>query len=670
MRIAFTHNLRTSGAEEQAEFDTPETIAALAAALTRRGHDVHLVEVSGPASRLVARLESLRPDLVFNTAEGSHGRYREAFYPALFDQLGLPFTGSGAYGCTITLDKQATKMLVAAHGVPTPGWTLVARDQPLKLDGLRFPLIVKPNFEGSSKGITSDSVVDDEAALNARLEEMLREYPDGLLVEEFIVGRDVTVPFLSGVGEDGGVLEPAAYIFAPAAVAGRKHVIYDYDLKNEHEDAVSLQVPAELPAGVRAELVRHTATAMRVLGIRDLGRADFRLDEDGRVHFIEVNALPSLEPGASIYLSAARAGLPTVDDVLNHVIGLAANRAPRRSRRFGTGDLRIGLTFNLKRVDPNSGDDSEAEYDSHETVGALRGALERLGHEVIELEATPELMSILPATDIDLVFNIAEGIGGRNREAQVPAMLELLDIEFTGSDAATMAITLDKGLAKRIVAQAGVPTPAFALLRTGLEALPAGLTFPAVVKPNAEGSSKGVASTSVVRNETELRAVASGLCRRYRQPVLVESFLPGREFTVGMIGESEPRVLPPMEIVFEPASGDLPVYTFSQKLECDGSVRYEAPAHVDRELGIELERVARQCWDALGCRDVARIDMRLDARGRVHFIECNPLPGLTPGWSDLCLIATGAGLDYDSLVGEVLAPAVRRLLERRSEERG
>ena len=167
MRIAFTHNLRTNNTEEQAEFDSPVTIAALTAALTRLGHDVNLIEVSGPASRLVARLESLRPDLVFNTAEGSHGRYREAFYPALFEQLGLAWTGADAYSCALTLDKQASKMLVAARGVPTPAWRYVAANSAWSAAGLRFPVIIKPNFEGSSKGVTQDSVVEDPDQLAA-----------------------------------------------------------------------------------------------------------------------------------------------------------------------------------------------------------------------------------------------------------------------------------------------------------------------------------------------------------------------------------------------------------------------------------------------------------------------------------------------------------------------
>jgi D-alanine-D-alanine ligase len=158
MRIAFTHNLQLSTAEEEAEFDTPETVAGISACLRKLGHQVEPIEVSGPASRVVARLEALVPDLVFNTAEGSVGRFREAFYPALFDRLGLPFTGSDAYVCALTLDKRLTKLVAAQYGVTTPRFCFVEDVTQLSLaDALDFPLIVKPNFEGSSVGITVES---------------------------------------------------------------------------------------------------------------------------------------------------------------------------------------------------------------------------------------------------------------------------------------------------------------------------------------------------------------------------------------------------------------------------------------------------------------------------------------------------------------------------------
>lgn len=329
--------------------------------------------------------------------------------------------------------------------------------------------------------------------------------------------------------------------------------------------------------------------------------------------------------------------------------------------------LRVGLTFNLKRVQSTmDGEvDSDAEYDSPKVIGAIRGAIESYGHEVVEIEATPELPAIIGASGVDVVFNLAEGLHGRNREAQVPAILEMLDIPYTGSDAATMAIALDKALAKRLVAQAGIPTAPFMVMTSGDEALPPAFRFPAIVKPVAEGSSKGVMKTSVVQNEAELRGLVRSIVGKYRQGALVEAFLPGREFTVALLGETDPRVLPPMEIVFINPQSKTPVYAFDHKLDWSTEVQYDRPANVDPALLAELSRVAKGSFAALGCRDLARVDLRIDSEGRVNFIEVNPLPGLSPGWSDMCLVAESAGMDYRTLIGEILAPAIRRLAAKK-----
>src|ERR1700674_751194 len=217
MRIALTHNLRLSDSEEEAEFDTRQTVDALASAIERLGHRVERIEVSGPASRTVARLEAFGPDLIFNTAEGRRGRFREAFFPALFDELGMPYTGSDAYALAITLDKQITKLVLTQHGVTTPRWQFVERAEQLQVNALRYPVMVKPNFEGSSKGITQDSVVEDPLRLHEAVAAALARYPAGLLVEEFIAGRDVTVPYLETDAADrGGLLQPVENVVDPA----------------------------------------------------------------------------------------------------------------------------------------------------------------------------------------------------------------------------------------------------------------------------------------------------------------------------------------------------------------------------------------------------------------------------------------------------------------------
>ncbi len=340
----------------------------------------------------------------------------------------------------------------------------------------------------------------------------------------------------------------------------------------------------------------------------------------------------------------------------------------REGKRTGrrAGAIRVGLVYNLRRVTVADGD-AEAEFDTPTTIEALSNAIRAQGYEVVKLEANAELPVRLREARVDMVFNIAEGLIGMNREAQVPALCEMLGIEYTGSDAACMAVTLNKALAKRLVAQEEILTPAFAVLHTGKEKLPKTFTFPAIVKPIAEGSSKGILEKQVVDNESDLRHVAQLLVRRYRQPVLAEAFLPGREFTVALLGERKPRVLPIMEIVFTDKNDPFPTYTFKSKFEGVG-VENRVPCKVDPLLYKQLERTAKAAFQAVGCRDLARIDLRLDAQGRVHFIECNPLPGMAPNFSDLCMMAKAEGRTYDDLVAEIMAPAVRRLRAQRREQ--
>ena len=677
MRIALTHNLRLTDSEDEAEFDSRETIDALCSALERLGHRVERIEVSGPASRTAARLEAYAPDLVFNTAEGRRGRFREAFYPALFDELGFPYTGSDAWALAVTLDKALTKLVLREHGVVSPKGQFIEDLAELKLEGWRFPVIVKPNFEGSSKGITQESVVEDRLRLRALVERQLSRFPAGVLVEEFIPGKDLTVAFLEkSAAERAGVLTPVEYVIDESELAKRRYRIYDYDLKSVHYDAVNVKCPADFPAWVLERAQDMARRAYKALGVRDLGRIDFRVADDGQVYFIEINALPSLEPGAGIYAAAALEGLHT-DAVLGKVVESAVARwglkDPRRSssRPPRRGPLRVGFTYNVKRVKPalDGTRDEEAEYDAPATIQAVREAIAAAGHEVIDLEATADLPALIETTRPDLVFNMAEGIKGRNRESQVPALLELLDIPYSGSDPAALNIALDKALAKKIVRQHGILTPNFFTMNTGKERLPRDLRFPLIVKPVAEGSSKGVHATSVVENEGELREAAQKMIAKYDQPALVEDYIGGREFTVGMLGERRPKVLPLMEVVFLDESENRPVYSFEFKQDWSSKIRYDVPARLEPAQLKALERAARECFIALGCRDVARVDFRMDEQGKIYFLECNPLPGLTPGWSDLVLIAKAAGIEYDALIAEILSGAIRRYKERERERR-
>jgi D-alanine-D-alanine ligase len=672
VKIAFTHNLRLTDSEDEAEFDSVETVEAIASGLRAGGHEVEKIEVSGPASHLAARIESFGPDLIFNTAEGRRGRAREAFYPALFEELGFPYTGSDAYVMTVTLDKWMTKLVLGAAGIDTPRARLVVPDDMLRIrdtgfTGLAYPVLVKPNYEGSSKGIGDEAVARDPRALMEMLPRAVRKYPTGVLVEEFIAGIDVTVPFIEGVADDG-VLMPVDYLIEPGARS--RYNIYDYRLKSTEASRVSVRCPPDLQRDTVARIRSLARLAVRTLGVRDVGRIDFRLADDGRIHLLEVNALPSLDRTSSLFAAATREGLD-FEAALGAVVASAARRqgltAPQVSRRRRQPEpLRIGFTFNVKRVSSKNGNDTEAEYDAPETIDSIRDALESYGHVVLPFEATAELPRLLMDSPVDLVFNIAEGVEGRNREAAVPALCELMGIPYTGSDAATLSIALDKALSKRVLCQHGILTPEFQVMETGRERLSPKMRFPLIVKPNQEGSSKGVsAHASVVDDEESLRQVVRELLDRYRQPALIEHYIAGREFTVGLLGDKRPRVLPPMEILFLDKNNPRPVYDYQIKQEWEKHVYYQCPAQLTPTELRAIERVARETFAALDCRDVARVDLRMDSEGDFYVLEVNPLPGLTPNYSDLCLIAKAAGIDYRSLIGEVLTGGLKRLREKR-----
>jgi len=669
MRIALTHNLRLTDSVEEAEFDTPETIDAIVAALKADGHEVDRLDVTGPASRVVARLEAFAPDLIFNTAEGKRGRVRRAFYPLLFEELGFPYTGSDAYVLAVTLDKNLTKKLLLAHGVPAPLGRLMtlASLHAGALDDLVYPVICKPNYEGSSKGIGANAVAEDPVQLARLVEELAPIYTD-VLVERYIPGVDVVVGFLEG-GPNGGILEPMEHVID--AAYPRRYDVFDFELKHHQQHFVTYRIPSELPAQQIQRVRQLAERVVAALDLRDTATMDFRVARDGEIYFLSATALPTLQPDAHLALAAIQAGI-TYEQFIQRLVRTAARRAGIEVTRSKSTNarkrpgLRVGLAFNLKRTDTEL-DDTEAEYDSPRTIESISRAIESHGHQVVLLEANQDFPRAIMTSGVELVFNIAEGIRGRNREAQVPSLCELLGIPYTGSDSATLSLCLDKGLAKRILAQHEIDTPAWQVMVTGKEKLKP-FRFPVIVKPNAEGTSKGITDKSVVDDEAGVRTAARALIDRYRQPALVEEYIVGREFTVGLLGEKRPRILPPMEVIFLKQK-DRPVYDFTCKQDWEQHVRYECPANVTKEELKQIEKVCRATFMALDCRDVARVDLRLTPDGKVYVIEVNPLPGLTPDYSDLCLIANGAKIDYRTLIGEILSGGLKRCRESR-EARG
>jgi D-alanine-D-alanine ligase len=298
VKIAITYNEKRTAAEREAEFDSREAIATIARMVAGLGHVVVPLDVTGSIPRLVTELGRIAPDLVFNFAEGERGAFREAFYPSLFEQLGLTHTGSSASTLAVCLDKALAKRVVAGARVRVPRGRLV-RSATDPYDDLDAPVIVKPNLEGSSKGITQASVITDRTRLRDAVDGALVQYPTGVLVEELIEGRDVAVGWFAGVG----LLPPIGYSYAGA--------IYDYALKHITPERVQVQIPAPLEDAVAARLASAATRAFSALGVEGYGRADFRITPDGDVVFLEMNPLPSLTLAVGhdeLYVAAAVGG--------------------------------------------------------------------------------------------------------------------------------------------------------------------------------------------------------------------------------------------------------------------------------------------------------------------------------------------------------------------------
>lgn len=329
--------------------------------------------------------------------------------------------------------------------------------------------------------------------------------------------------------------------------------------------------------------------------------------------------------------------------------------------------MRIGLAYDLKSavaVAPHSPEDESEEYDPPDTIDALASEIENLGHEVSRLGGGAEFLDRIRGSNVDLVFNIAEGRGvHRSRESQVPAVLEMLGIPYSGSDPLTLALCLDKPLAKQIALAAGVSTPGFAVIRRAddLDRLVNGtFEFPVVVKPSFEGSSKGIRLNSRVERKAELHKRVAGVLKDYRQPVLVEEFVRGKEITVGVVGNDPPGVIAMMEVVPTDGREDDFMYTLEVKRDWQSLVSYRCPPKLPSRCLRDIEEAALALFNAFQCRDVARLDFRVDGNGTPQFLEANPLPGFSPVYSDLPIMARLSGWEYRRLVGAVLNAALAR----------
>ncbi len=328
--------------------------------------------------------------------------------------------------------------------------------------------------------------------------------------------------------------------------------------------------------------------------------------------------------------------------------------------------MKIGLSYDLKQAvspEQDQPEDALEEYDSQETVEAITKAIKAQGHSVVRLGGGRKFIVNILLEDIDLAFNIAEGLGNhRSREAQVPSILEMLDIHYSGSDPQCLAICLDKPLSKKLVALAGVCTPRWHVINSEEDLHQIDwddFPFPAFIKPAHEGSSKGIRLSSRVDNMKKMTEVATVLLERYQQPVMVEEFIAGSEVTVGVVGNHPPKVLGIMRILPK-KSGDYFVYSLDVKREWESLVDYECPAQVAGSILRDITDSSLMVFEALGCRDIARIDFRLNSNGKPCFLEINPLPGLNPHSGDLPIMASKMGWTYEALISAILTAALER----------
>jgi len=325
--------------------------------------------------------------------------------------------------------------------------------------------------------------------------------------------------------------------------------------------------------------------------------------------------------------------------------------------------LKVGITYNLRKdFSPSEKEPVDAleEFDSEETIDAIRGVLEREGCEVIKLGGDIRLLDRLRQNPPDIVFNIAEGLQGRNREAHIPALLEFLGIPYTGSDPLTLSLTLDKSMAKRIVGSEKIPTPAFKKVEKIEDLRDLELRYPLFVKLCYEGSSKGIRLDSKIPAPPLLEEKVNWLLGNYGPPVLVEEFVKGPEFTVGVLGNEDPYVLGVMQIEIKGVPPEEAVYSLEVKRDWEERVRYHCPPPIDRTLLTRIEDVALRSYRVLGCRDVSRVDIRVGEDGIPYFLEVNPLPGLSPVYGDLPIMAKRMGWEYAELVRTIFRHALKR----------
>jgi D-alanine-D-alanine ligase len=324
----------------------------------------------------------------------------------------------------------------------------------------------------------------------------------------------------------------------------------------------------------------------------------------------------------------------------------------------------IGITYDLREDYLSMGfsEEDAAEFDTIGTIEGIEDALHKLGHQTERIGHLKSLMkALLAGRRWDMVFNICEGFYGIGREAQVPALLDAFFIPYVFSNPLVLSLTLDKGMTKRVIRDAGIPTACFAVVAAPADISRISLPYPLFVKPVAEGTGKGINGESIIRDPDALDSRCRYLLNRFNQPVLVETFLSGREFTVGITGTGpNASVTGVMEIMLT-SHAEPGVYSYTNKEEWRKRCRYELAGG---EIAAACEKVALAAWNILNCEDGGRIDLRCDSNGVPNFIEVNPLAGMNPVYSDLPMLSRMNGISYDELIQRIMHSAIQKIRNR------
>lgn len=700
MRVGLTYDLKDDyvklgfSPEDVAEFDSRDTVDSIAEALRLLGHEAECI---GALPMLMERLMAGdRWDLVFNIAEGVYGFGREAQVPAVLDAYGIPYTFSDPAVLAVTLHKGLTKRIIRDLGLPTPDFVVVEKAEDARRVELPGPLFIKPVAEGTSKGVTAKSLVEDRSCLVEECAALLKRFKQPVLVETYLPGREVTVGLL-GTGEDAEVVGVMEVLHAAEA----EQVGYSYSNKQNWERLVSYRLVSDEFGKRAAEIA---LACWRGLGCRDAGRVDLRGDQDGNPSFIEVNPLAGLNPTNSdlpimcrmrgmefaeliariMESCLKRVSLARTGGVLpSEWKGLRGKKVSYRrkvkppfgegagSLAAGTSSKGGGLRAHRKAAAVLLGevpaDAPEDEKDVLVEAEVVMDALVELGFEPVVVPCGLDLDRVrrrLGELSPALVFNLVESLEGQGRYVHlVPSLLDSLNIPYTGAPSDAVYLTSNKLLAKKVMRGEGIPTPAWATFaQIAAQRVP--FPPPYIVKSVWEHASVGMDALSVVRDRGDLELRLRQKQGALRDSGFAEAYIDGREFNLSLLASPRgPQVLPPAEIRFVGYENGAPkIVDYKAKWAKDSkeyrcTVRSFEFESDDGPLLQRLSSLAKKCWRAFGLMGYARVDFRVDPTGNAFVLEVNANPCISPD-AGFQAAARRAGLTFEQVIERIVANAL------------